>query len=47
MYLRYINNYAAALKKKNEFFRITESDYKATLQLFRLIVAKQEGIIEY
>jgi hypothetical protein len=31
MYLRYINGYAAALKKKNDFFRIAESDYNATL----------------
>jgi hypothetical protein len=30
MYLRYINNYAAALKKK-DFFRIAKSDYNATL----------------
>jgi hypothetical protein len=47
MYLRYINNYAIALKKENDFFRIAEFDYNATLQLLRSIVAKQEGIIEY
>jgi hypothetical protein len=47
MYLRYINGYAAALKKENDLFRIAESDYNATLQPFRSIVAKQEGIIEY
>jgi hypothetical protein len=47
MYLRYINGYAAALKKENDLFRITEFDYNATLQLLRLTVAKQEGIIEY
>jgi hypothetical protein len=47
MYLRYINGYAAALKKKNDLFRIAESDYNATLQFFRSTVAKQKGIIEY
>jgi hypothetical protein len=47
MYLRYINGYAAALKKKNDLFRIAESDYNATLQPFRSIVAKQEENIEY
>jgi hypothetical protein len=47
MYLRYINGYAAALKKENDLFRIAESDHNATLQPLRLIVAKQEGIIEY
>jgi hypothetical protein len=47
MYLRYINGYAAALKKENDFFRIAESDYNVMLQLFRSTVAKQEGIIEY
>jgi hypothetical protein len=47
MYLRYINGYAAALKKKNDLFRIAESDHNATLQPLRLTVAKQEGIIEY
>jgi hypothetical protein len=47
MYLRYINSYAVALKKENDFFRIAEFDYNATLQFFRLTVAKQEGIIEY
>jgi hypothetical protein len=31
MYLRHINNYAAALKKKNDLFRIAEFDYNATL----------------
>jgi hypothetical protein len=31
MYLRYINGYAAALKKKNDFFRIAEFDYNAIL----------------
>jgi hypothetical protein len=30
MYLRYINGYAAALKKENNFFRIIEFDYNAT-----------------
>jgi hypothetical protein len=39
MYLRYINNYAAALKK-TIFCRITESDHNATFQLFRSTVAK-------
>jgi hypothetical protein len=47
IYLRHINGYAAALKKKNDFFRIAESNYNATLQLFRSTVAKQKGIIEY
>jgi hypothetical protein len=47
MYLRYINGYAAALKKKTDFFRIAKSDYNATFQFLRLTVAKQEGIIEY
>jgi hypothetical protein len=47
MYLRYINGYAAALKKKNDLFRIAESDYNTTLQPFRSTVAKQEEIIEY
>jgi hypothetical protein len=47
MYLRHINGYAAALKKKNDLFRIAESDHNATLQLFRSTVAKQEKIIEY
>jgi hypothetical protein len=47
MYLRHINGYAAALKKENDFFRIAEFDHNATLQLLRLTVAKQEGIIEY
>jgi hypothetical protein len=31
MYLRYINGYAAALKKENNFSRIAESDYNAAL----------------
>jgi hypothetical protein len=31
MYLRYINGYAAALKKKNDLSRIAESDHDATL----------------
>jgi hypothetical protein len=47
IYLRYINGYAAVLKKKNDFFRIVEFDHNATLQPLRLTVAKQEGIIEY
>jgi hypothetical protein len=47
IYLRYINGYAAALKKKNNLFRITKSDYNTMLQLFQLIVAKQEEIIKY
>jgi hypothetical protein len=47
MYLRHINNYAVALKKKNDFFRIAEFDHNAIFQLFRLTVAKQEKIIEY
>jgi cell division septation protein DedD len=47
MYLRYINGYAAALKKENDLFRIAESDHNATLQPLRSTVAKQEGIIEY
>jgi hypothetical protein len=47
IYLRYINGYAAALKKKNDFFRIAEFDHNATLQLLRSTIAKQEEIIEY
>jgi hypothetical protein len=31
MYLRYINGYAVALKKKNDFSRIAKFDYNATL----------------
>jgi hypothetical protein len=31
IYLRYINGYAAILKKKNDLFCIAESDYDATL----------------
>jgi hypothetical protein len=46
MCLRYINSYAAALKK-NDLSRITEFDHNATLQFFRSIIAKQEEIIEY
>jgi hypothetical protein len=40
MYLRYINDYAAALKKENDLFRIAEFDHDVTLQFFRLTVAK-------
>jgi hypothetical protein len=31
MYLRYINGYAAALKKENDLSRIAKFDYNATL----------------
>jgi hypothetical protein len=31
MYLRYINGYAAALKKENDFSRIAEFDHNAML----------------
>jgi hypothetical protein len=31
MYLRYINGYAAALKKKNDFSRIVKFNHDATL----------------
>jgi hypothetical protein len=47
MYLRYINGYAAALKKKNDLFRIIKFNHDATLQFFRSTVAKQKRIIEY
>jgi hypothetical protein len=47
MYSRYINGYAAALKKKSDLSRIAESDHDATLQFLRSTVAKQEEIIKY
>jgi hypothetical protein len=39
MYLRYINGYAAALKKK-DLSRIAEFDHNATLQFLRSTIAK-------
>jgi hypothetical protein len=37
----------AATLKKNDFSLIAKSDHDIIFQFFRLIVAKQEGIIEY